>query len=73
MDKPASLRCAEFSEGLAALINNSGLPAFVMEPIMKNVYYELVGVCRTQMEKDRKIYLQSLQDEEAGFEERGDS
>lgn len=54
MNKPASIVRQEFIEKQIALINNSGLPAFVLADIMEDTLAELRRLAQSQYEKDKK-------------------
>ncbi len=64
MDKPLSIRKEEFEQGLVQLINNSGLPSYIIEPIMKAYSLEVKELCRTQTENERQQYLEALKEQE---------
>lgn len=58
--KPISVARAEFVSSLATIINNSGLPAFVLESILKDAHFELQVIAQKQLEEDRIQYEQAL-------------
>lgn len=60
-DKPSSVARVEFIDGIANLINNSGLPAFVMEPILRDMYIEVQNASSRQYEYDKGQYEQAVQ------------
>ena len=60
MDKPFSVREEEFEKGLVQLINDSGLPSYIIEPILRAYHLELKELCRVQTESERQQYLDSL-------------
>lgn len=45
---------------MADLINNSGLPPFVMEPIVKDMLLEIQAATKKQYEYDKEQYEQAL-------------
>ena len=53
MDKPFSMLCEEFRQELADLINNSGLPPFVIESVLKNYMNEVSSFARNQYNIDK--------------------
>lgn len=55
-NKPITIVRAEFISNLANLINNSMLPAFVMETILKDTYLEVSAIAQKQYEIDMKKY-----------------
>ena len=62
MDKPFSLMYEEFKQTLTNVINNSGLPASVMEPVLQNYLYELNSIVKNQYYSDKTRYEQSLKE-----------
>ena len=58
--KPMSVARAEFVGSLTDLINNSMLPPFVIEPILKDMYNDIHMVSIKQYEADCKRYHQEL-------------
>ena len=53
-EKPMSVKRVEFINELVKLVNNSGIPPFVLEPILKDAYASI------QMEAN-KMYLSEKQ------------
>lgn len=60
MDKPFSLIYEEFKQALTNTINNSGLPASVMETILQNYLYELNDIAKNQYRADKSRYEQAI-------------
>lgn len=60
IQKPITVARAEFVSNLADLINNSGLPAFVIESILKDMLYDVRTMCKKQLELDTKKYQEML-------------
>lgn len=58
--KPMSVARAEFINSLTDLINNSMLPPFVIEPILKDMYNDIHMVAQRQYEADVKRYNEEL-------------
>lgn len=58
--KPMSVARAEFINSLTDLINNSMLPPFVIEPILKDMYNDIHIVAQRQYENDNKKYQENL-------------
>lgn len=52
--KPTSILRYEFIQELTKLINNSQLPSFVIEPILKDMYYDVKNIAQKQLEADYK-------------------
>ena len=63
MNKPSTLVYEEFKQDLANLINNSGLPAFIIEPVLQNFLNETRMVMQRQYQADKAEYEKSLADE----------
>lgn len=60
VNKPITLIRAELISSLTDSINNSSLPAFVIEPILKDLYTEISRLAQKQFEEDRKSYISAL-------------
>lgn len=63
MNKPSTIIYEEFKQNLAALINNSGLPAFVIEPVLKDFLTETRIMVQRQYQADVVEYEKSLKDD----------
>lgn len=61
--KPVTIVRAEFISNLTELINTSMLPAFILEPILKDVYLEIKTVAQRQYESDMELYEQLKQND----------
>ncbi len=59
MNKPISITYEEFKQELADVINNSTLPAFVIENVLQNYLAETRMAARKQYEKDKLAYQES--------------
>ncbi len=62
--KPITVARAEFIECLKNVINDSMLPAFIIEPILKDMYLETKAVAQRQYELDKQKYEKALFDSE---------
>lgn len=62
MEKPLTVARQEFAENIVEVINNSGLPAFVMLEIIQSCERELTKLSQTQYEKDKAEYEESKED-----------
>lgn len=58
--KPMSIARTEFISSLTDLINNSMLPPFIIEPILKDMYNDIHMVAQRQYEADVKRYNEEL-------------
>lgn len=63
MNKPITIVREEFIEELTNLINNSGLPAFILEPVLRDTYNKVKAAERQQLENDKKRYQEMLDNE----------
>lgn len=61
--KPTSLVIKEIEDKLVKTINESGLPAFIIKPILKGLYDEVKILCQQQYEADKAQYEASLAEE----------
>lgn len=59
--KPMSVLRAEFINSLTDLINNSKLPAFVVEAVLKDMYADIKMVSQRQLESDYKKYQEMIE------------
>lgn len=62
--KPMSIARTEFISSLTDLINNSMLPPFIIEPILKDMYNDIHMVAQRQYEADVKRYNEELKKHE---------
>ena len=72
MNKPITIKREEFKECMAGIINDSGLPAFIIEPILQEFLVETKNAARMQYQYDLKqyeAYLQSMNNEFCPSEE----
>ncbi len=56
MDKPTTVRRQEFIDSLVELINNSGLPAFVISPIIEDTLQKVLALEHQQYEQDLEAW-----------------
>lgn len=56
MDKPITVAREEFIEALVKLVNESGLPMFAVEDVLKNIAAEVKAAAQQQYEADKKRY-----------------
>lgn len=54
--KPMTVARHEFVNALTDLVNNSQLPAFVLEAVLKDVYMDIKLIAQRQLENDLKRY-----------------
>ena len=63
MNKPANLIVEETKENIVKLINESGLPPFLLEPILKDLYNQINILKQQELEQSKKQYEDSLKQE----------
>lgn len=59
--KPMTIARHDFVAALTDLINNSQLPAFVLESVLKDVYTDIKIIAQRQLENDIKSYTEKQQ------------
>lgn len=64
MNKPANLIVEETKENIVKTINESGLPPFLVEPILKDLYNQISILKQQELEQSKKQYEDSLKQEE---------
>lgn len=69
IQKPITVRREEFKEQLINIINNSMLPAFVVESILADMLREASVAVRNQYEYDLKQYNETVKENEQENEE----
>lgn len=63
MEKPISLKLRDFKNDAVNLVNNSGLPLFIIEPILKDIYNAVQAKVEQEYQQDKVKYEQSLNEE----------
>ena len=64
MNKPISITYEEFKKNMADLINNSGLPAFVIEAVLQNCLHDVNAITQAQYRLDKSEYEKALKAEQ---------
>lgn len=64
MNKPSTIIYEEFKQDLANLINKSGLPAFIIEPVLKDYLTEIKALAQRQYQMDKSEYEKSLENKD---------
>lgn len=59
MNKPISMAINETRISLLKICNESGLPACVLELIVKDLYNDVNRVSENQLKKDEESYMQA--------------
>ena len=63
MNKSITIIYEEFKTDFANLVNNSGLPACMIETILENYLKEIRLVVKNQYELDKKQYEESIKEQ----------
>ena len=63
MTKQANLIIEETKENLVKVINESGLPPFLLEPVLKDLYNQISILKQQELEKSKQEYENSLNQE----------
>lgn len=63
MNKPADLIVEETKESIVKIVNESGLPPFLLEPILKEIYNQVNILKKQELEQSKKQYENSLKNE----------
>ncbi|MDO5546944.1 MAG: hypothetical protein Q4F79_00455 [Eubacteriales bacterium] len=61
VQKPITVARAEFISGMTSIINNSMLPPFIIEPILKDMLNDVRIMAQRQLEQDTKRYHDALE------------
>lgn len=62
INKPITITRQEFIDNLIQLCNNSGLPFFVIEDVLKNIIQEIHIASQKQLEVDKQKYDKEIKD-----------
>ena len=60
-NKPMSIVISELKEGIVTIVNNSGLPLYITEMILKDIVNDVSEVSRQVREKEYQDYIQAEQ------------
>lgn len=63
MNKPADLIVEETKESIVKIVNESGLPPFLLEPVLKDLYNQISILKQQELEKSKQEYENSLNQE----------
>ena len=58
-EKPLSVAIAEVKKRIASIINGSGLPIYISEMIVKDIYNDIVQVSNQVKDTEYTQYIQS--------------
>lgn len=60
-EKPITLMREDFINDIVEMCNNSGLPFFMIEDIMKHLIHEIHVAAQQQLEADKERYKKELE------------
>lgn len=60
MNKPLSVAYEELKQNMLNVINNAGLPAFMVENVLQNYLIEIKAIAKQQYQSDKEEYEKSL-------------
>ena len=60
MEKPITLKIKETKQNLVKVLNESELPLFILEPILKDIYMETKAENLKQAQTDEYLYLKEI-------------
>jgi len=61
MEKPITLKIKETKQNLVKALNESELPLFILEPILKDIYMETKAENLKQAQTDEYLYLKEIE------------
>lgn len=64
MEKPITIKRAEFNAKVAQAINESGLPAFVIADSLSAILTQINNLAQTQYQNDLQAYEQAQKEAE---------
>lgn len=64
MEKPITIKRAEFNAKVAQAINESGLPAFVIADSLSSILAQINNLAQTQYQNDLQAYEQAQKEAE---------
>lgn len=71
MNKPANLIVEETKDNIINIINESGLPAFLLEPILKDLHDQTSILKQKELEKSKREWEESLKKEKEKNKDKG--
>ena len=63
MEKPLNLIIEEGKESIIKAVNSSGLPAYLLEPIIKDIYNEIVVLKNKELEESKRKIKENEEEE----------
>ena len=69
LTKPASIVYEEFRQELVNMVNNSGLPAFIIELVLRDLYEAVKDAANNQYKSDKAMFEEQLANQFANSKE----
>lgn len=66
MEKPVTMRINELKNSISKCVNESGLPAFLVEYVLSEITRNVSDFSKKQAAGERKMYLQSMEEKKDG-------
>ena len=66
MEKPVTMRINELKNSISKCVNESGLPAFLVEYVLSEITRNVSDFSKKQAAEERKMYLQSMEEKKHG-------
>ena len=66
MEKPVTMRINELKNSISKCVNESGLPAFLVEYVLSEITRNVSDFAKKQAAEERKMYLQSMEEKKDG-------
>ena len=63
MDKPITLQIEQFKQELIRLVNESGIPIFLLDYILKDLSNEINLLSNDQLKKDETAYQEHTENQ----------
>ena len=60
MNKPLSIAYRDYKQAIVDITNNSGLPAFLIAPVMRDLFEEVTNASRMEYETQKRQYEEML-------------
>lgn len=61
MDKPLNLIIEDSKQAILKVINDTGLPVYLLEPILKDIYVQTLEIKKRELVKSKEEYDKKMQ------------
>lgn len=62
--KPISIMIDDFKQSLMNCVSSAGLPPAIIEPIVKDIYQQIIEISKQELERDVIEYQKAQQEKE---------